>query len=91
MLEPTQVLLFAVVIVLTILMVIVGWQIFLILSEIRKMLMKFNSMAEQAVNVSTSLGKSLQNISGFSEGLKAFFSVLGKFKKKDTPLKKEMS
>lgn len=82
MTESTQILLFAVVIVLTLLMVIIGWQIFQILSEIRKMLMKFNSVADEAVALSGNIGKSVQNFSGFSDGLKTAFSIFHIFKKK---------
>lgn len=82
MTESTQILLFAVVIVLTILMVIIGWQIFQILSEIRKMLMKFNSVADEAVTLTGNIGKSVKSLSGFSEGLKTVFSIFHIFKKK---------
>lgn len=82
MTEPVQILLFAVVIILTILMVIIGWQIFLIFSEIRKMLIKFNTMTDSAVSLTGNIGKSLQNLSGFTEGLKAVFGIFRFFKKK---------
>ncbi len=84
MIEPTQILLFIVVVVLTSLTVIIGWQIFLILSEIRKMLSKFNTMADGAVTMTQNLGKSFQNLHGFSDGLKAVFGVLKVFNKKDS-------
>lgn len=80
MIEPTQILLIVVVIVLTSLTVIIGWQIFQILMEIRKMLSKFNLMADGAVNMTQSIGKSLHNLNGFSDGLKAAFGVFKVFK-----------
>lgn len=83
MIEPTQVLLFTVVIILTALLVAIGWQIFQILSEIRKMLMKFNTMVDGAVSISGNVSKSLQNLSGFSEGLRAIFGIFRLFKKKE--------
>ena len=79
MIEPTQILLFGVVIVLTILLVFIGWQIFQLLGEIRKMLMKFNAMVDGAVNMTGNLGKSFENLSGFSEGVKAVFSLFKLF------------
>lgn len=82
MIEPSQLLLFTVVVVLTIIMVIIGWQIFQILSEIRKMMMKFNTMIDGAVNVTGNLGKSFENLSGFSEGVKAVFSLFRLFRVK---------
>lgn len=82
MIEPTQILLFAVVVTLTILMVIIGWQIYLILSEVRKTLIKFNTVVNEAVSITGNLGKSFQNLSGFSEGLKAVLGIFRLFKKK---------
>ena len=46
MLDTTQILLFAVVTILTVLLVFIGWQIFQILGEVRKMLQKFNTMVD---------------------------------------------
>lgn len=83
MIEPTQLLLYAVIVVLTIMMVIVGWQIFQIFAEIRKMLVKFNMMVDGAVSMTGNLGKSFENLSGFSEGVKAVFSIFRLFSKKE--------
>lgn len=83
MTEPTQVLLYAVIVTLTILMVIIGWQIYQIFSEIRKMLMKFNTMVDGAVSMTGNLGKSFKNLDGFSEGVKAVFSLFRLFGKKE--------
>lgn len=87
MIEPTQILLFVVVVVLTSLTVIIGWQIYLIFSEIRKMLSKFNLMADGAVNMTQSLGRSFQNLNGFSDGLKTVLRAFKIFKKKDSAKK----
>jgi len=83
MIEPTQLLLYVVIVVLTIMMVIVGWQIFQIFAEIRKMLVKFNMMVDGAVSMTGNLGKSFENLSGFSEGVKAVFSIFRLFSKKE--------
>jgi len=84
MIEPIQILLFLVIVVLTSLTAIIGWQVFQILSEIRKMLSKFNVLADGAVNMTQSLGRSFQNLNGFSEGLKTVLGIFKVFKKKDT-------
>lgn len=79
MIEPAQILLFIVVVVLTTLTAIIGWQIYQILSEIKKMFSKFNLMADNAVNLTSHISNSLRNISGFSEGLRTvlrFFKVV---------------
>lgn len=81
MVEPSQILLFTVVTVLTVLMVIIGWQIFQILSEIKKMLQKANTMADGAIRMTSRIGKSFENLSGFSEGLKSVFKIFTIFKK----------
>jgi len=87
MLDTTQILLFAVVTILTVLLVFIGWQIFQILGEVRKMLQKFNTMVDGAVNVTGNLGKSFEKLSGFGEGVQAVFSIFklfsGKKEKKD--------
>ena len=79
MIEPTQILLFAVVIILTVLLVFIGWQIFQIFSEIRKMLIKFNTMVDGAVTISGNMGKSFEKLSGFGEGVNAVFSLFRLF------------
>lgn len=79
MIEPTQILLFAVVIVLTILVVVIGWQIYQILAEVRKILEKANTVAQGAVDVTSNMGQSLINISGVSEGLKMVLGIVKLF------------
>lgn len=81
--ESTQILLFAVISVLTIIMVVIGYQVFMILGEIRKMLQKFNKVVDSTVNLSTNLSKSLTNINGFTEGLKTVMGIFNIFRKKD--------
>lgn len=81
--ESTQILLFAVISVLTIVMVVIGYQVFMILGEIRKMLQKFNKVVDSTVNVSASISKSLTNINGFTEGVKTVAGIFNVFRKKD--------
>lgn len=83
MIEPTQILLFSVVIILTVIMVIIGWQIFQIFAEVRKMLSKLNMMIDGAATISGNLGKSFKDLSGFTEGLRTVLGFLTIFKKKD--------
>lgn len=84
MIEINQILLYIVVLVLTTITAIIGWQIFLILSEMRKMFSKFNLMADGAVSMTQNIGKSLRSINGFSDGLKTALGVFKVFKKKDS-------
>lgn len=83
MIEPIQILLFAVIIILTILVVVIGWQIYQILSEIRKMLMKFNIMAQGAVDVTSRVNESVSGLAGVSEGVRTVVSLLSVFSKKN--------
>lgn len=89
MTEPVQILLFAVIIAFTILMIFIGWQIFQILGEIRKMLKKTNIMADSAVSFTNNIGHSLQNINGFSDGLKSVLGFFRVLKKKSKEEKKD--
>jgi phosphoglycerate-specific signal transduction histidine kinase len=88
MIEPIQILLFAVIITLTILVVIIGLQIYYILSEVRKIFSKFNTMAAGAVTITNDVGQSFHNLSGFSQGLRSILSLFG-FLKNKKPKKDE--
>lgn len=83
MIEPYQVLLISVVVILTILTVLIGWQIYLILSEIRKTIIKFNSIINEASTVASNIGKSLHSMSGFAEGLKTILNLFKFAKSKE--------
>ena len=83
MIEPIQILLFTVIIVLTVLVVVIGWQIYQILVEMRKMLTKFNLMAQGAVDVTSRVNASLNSLSGVSEGIRTAMSLLRIFSKKE--------
>jgi hypothetical protein len=75
MIDPLQALIFSVVIILTVVTTIIGWQIFQILIEIKKILLKINKMMDETMSITGNLGKSIQNINGFSEGLKTVFGI----------------
>lgn len=83
MIDPTKLLLFTVVIALTFIMVLIGWQIYKILLEVKKMLMKANALMDNSAKMVDNVGKSFEKLNGFSEGMKAAFSVIRFFKKGD--------
>jgi hypothetical protein len=92
MFEPTQILLSIVIITLTILLVIIGWQVYKILFEIYKLLSKLNSMVDGAVSISNNLTRSFKDMSGFTQGLKtvvSFLKIFKKEKKENTGEKKD--
>lgn len=68
--DPTQLLLFGVVAVLTALLVIVGVQVFLILREFKKTLEKMNKTMDDINYVSESVTKPISGITHFVEGIR---------------------
>ncbi|RJR16292.1 hypothetical protein C4579_00445 [Candidatus Microgenomates bacterium] len=82
--DITQVLLVFVVVTLTILLVLIGIQVFNILAEIRKSLAKVNKMLEDAGTVTGNVSKTISGATGMVDGLKAGLSLVSVFgKKKD--------
>lgn len=82
--DVTQVLLVFVVVTLTILLVLIGIQVFNILAEIRKSLAKVNKMLEDAGTVTGNVSKTISGASGMLDGLKTGLSLVSVFgKKKD--------
>ena len=80
--DVTQLVIVFVSITLTVLLVIVGIQIFFILSEIRITVQKFNKMLDDMGKVSGVASDSIVNMSGMLSGLKAGLSFLTSFRKK---------
>ncbi len=64
--DATQILLIGVVTVLTILLVVIGIQVFLILKEIQQSIKKTNKMLDDAGTISGSIASFSGKISGFS-------------------------
>jgi len=60
MLEPIQILLAAVVVILTVLLVIIGVQVFLILGEFRKALVKMNETLDDVKSTVNGTGRSIK-------------------------------
>ncbi len=86
--DVTQVLLIAVVTVLTILLAVIGVQVIFILGEIRTSLQKMNAMLSDAGTITHGISKSVHNMGGMLDGLKAGLQVVNFFgKKKDTTAK----
>lgn len=68
--EPTQVLLFAVVTILTILLLVVGIQVFFVLRDAKKTLDKVNKILDDAGLVSGSVAKPILGFANFVDGVK---------------------
>jgi len=71
MVDPVQFVLLAVIVILTLLLVILGTQIFFILSEARKAVSKTNVLLEKADSITESVRTPITAISSIALGLKA--------------------
>lgn len=83
MLSVTQILLIFVVSVLTVILAIIGIQVFLILKESRHSIEKVNKMLDDAGKISESIAKPIASLSGSLSGLSGITGILNWiFKKK---------
>ncbi len=84
MLNPTQILLIAVVSVLTVILAIIGMQIFYILREGRRSIEKVNKMLDDVGSITSSVAKPIINL---SSSISSFSGITGLlswiFKKKN--------
>ena len=71
MTDPAQTALFLVVIVLTILLVVLGIQVFFILRELRKTIDKANKVLDDTGMITESVSKPISSLSSIAMGLKA--------------------
>lgn len=71
MTDPAQTALFLVVIVLTILLVVLGIQVFFILKELRKTIDKANKVLDDTGAITESVSKPISSLSSLAMGLKA--------------------
>lgn len=92
MIDNTQILLIAVVIVLTLLLTVIGIQVFFILREIRETIRKFNKIVDDAGTISESIAKPISSLSGSITGVSGIAGLLGWLKnrrKKSVETEKE--
>jgi len=79
--DPAQTALFLVIIVLTILLIVLGIQVFFILKELRHTIVKTNKVLDEAGQITESVSAPLSSISALTMGLKTGASLAGLFKK----------
>lgn len=70
MIDPAQTALFVVIIILTVLLVILGIQVFFILRELRKTLTKVNKVLDDTSLITESVSKPIASLSTLTMGLK---------------------
>ncbi len=70
MIDPAQTVLFLVIIILTVLLVVLGIQVFSILRELRKTIDKTNKVLDDTGVITESVSKPLSSLSTLAMGLK---------------------
>lgn len=81
--DPVQLTIISISFILTLLLVILGVQVWLILKEIRTSLTKTNGMLDDAKKVTSTIGDSVAGMAGLASGIKAALSVFQTFRKKE--------
>jgi hypothetical protein len=81
MTDTYQILLTSVISVLTVLLTLIGIQLFLILNEVRNILKKTNNIVNDASKVTHAVVQPIQEASTFLIGLKNGLGVVNKIKK----------
>ena len=71
MIDPVQLILFIVIAVLTILLVLLGVQVYFILKEVKKTLEKTNTMLDNAGSIAENISKPIASLSSLSFNFKA--------------------
>lgn len=82
MMDSAQIVLLFVIIVLTILLLILGMQVFFILREFRKTVMKANKVLDDTSAITESISGPISTLSSLATGVKAGTSILSFLKKK---------
>jgi len=77
MIDNTQLLLIAVVTVLTVLLTIIGVQVFFILKEIKRSIEKLNKMLDDAGLISESVARPIASLSNSITGVSGIAGLLG--------------
>lgn len=84
--DPVQITIIIISFILTLLLVVLGIQVWYILKEIRISIMKVNSMLDDAKKVTLTVGDSVSGMAGVASGIRAALSVFKVFRK---PVEKE--
>ncbi|MBF8249569.1 MAG: hypothetical protein HW400_170 [Candidatus Levybacteria bacterium] len=79
--DIAQIALFVVIIVLAILLLALGVQVFFILRELRKTVFKANKVLDNTEVITESVSSPLSSLSGIAAGIKTVAPLLGLFKK----------
>jgi hypothetical protein len=80
--DPVQLTIIGISITLTILLVVLGIQVFLILKEVRMSLQKTNGMLDDAAKVTETVTEGVTSMSGFMNGIRTGLSMITSLQKK---------
>lgn len=80
--DPVQLTIITISFILTVLLVVLGVQVFLILKEMRASLQKVNKMLDDAAKMTSTVAESMSGIAGLVSGLKAGLSLFSRFRKR---------
>ena len=80
--DPIQLLIIVVTLILTILLVVLGIQMWFILKEIRISIQTMNKMLDDMQKVTGTVGEGVSNLGGVMSGLKAGLSIFSSLRKK---------
>ncbi len=80
--DPIQLTIIGVSVTLTILLVVLGIQVFYILKEIRFSVQKTNKMLDDAGKVSGTVSEGVTSMSGFMNGIKSGLQMISALQKK---------
>lgn len=80
--DPVQLVIIIISLSLTILIIVLGAQVFFILKEVRRSLQKTNKMLDDFGKVTGSVGEGAQNLSGLVSGIKSGMNVFSSLRKK---------
>lgn len=81
--DPVQLTIIVISFILTLLLVLLGAQVWYILKEIRIAMTKTNTIIDDAKKVTGTVGDSVSSMSGVVSGIKAALSVFKTFRKKN--------
>ncbi|MEK7533002.1 MAG: hypothetical protein AAB542_01065 [Patescibacteria group bacterium] len=80
--DPVQLTIIVISFILTLLLVLLGVQVWYIFKEIRTSIIKMNTMLDDAKKVTGTVGDSVAGMSGIVSGIKTALSVFKTFRKK---------
>lgn len=81
--DPVQLTIIVISFILTLLLVLLGVQVWYIFKEIRTSIIKMNTMLDDAKKVTGTVGDSVSSFSGIISGIKAALAVFKPFRKKN--------